>query len=500
MNKTSRNLMIALGLAIALAALIAMLQVVGAQSAAPASNVITISKETVPSGSTAEFFFGGDLGDFSLFDGGTVSIWGAPGDYTITETLPHLWWALTDVSCVGGDSSPAEDGVTVHLDAGEHITCTFTNILQTGNITVYKETIPSGSTTEFLFHGGIGGFPLSDGLWVGVYNLPVGDYTITETVPSLWELADASCVGGDSSPVENGVTVHLDAREHITCTFTNALARATDMAFFVHEATLENTYAYYTRMDHSLTNNDPDAIAFVTQNWNPGGVGDTYNDHSIGIWYDSVGAKWAIFNQDRESMPTSAAFNVLILNGDAGGFVHQATVTNTISNYTLIDHPLTNNSPNALAFVTQHWGPGGVGGTYNDHPIGMWYNNSAQKWAIFNQDLAAMPEGAAFNVLIPEIDERVFVHQATLTNTVLNYTLIDHPLTNDNPNAFVFVTQNWNPGGVGDTYNDHSIGVYYSHGTEKWAIFNQDIAAMPEGAAFNVLIRADKVCLPIVLR
>ncbi|MBU1877357.1 MAG: hypothetical protein KJ734_00240, partial [Chloroflexi bacterium] len=43
-----------------------------------------------------------------------------------------------------------------------------------------------------------------------------------------------------------------------------------------------------------------------------------------------------------------------------------------------------------------------------------------------------------------------FVHTTTAANTSGNYTYIDHPLTNNNPNAIVLVTQNWNPGGVGN--------------------------------------------------
>jgi len=39
-----------------------------------------------------------------------------------------------------------------------------------------------------------------------------------------------------------------------------------------------------------------------------------------------------------------------------------------------------------------------AGGTYNNHPIGVYYNGA--KWTIFNQDLGAMPVNAAFNVLI----------------------------------------------------------------------------------------------------
>jgi hypothetical protein len=141
-------------------------------------------------------------------------------------------------------------------------------------------------------------------------------------------------------------------------------------------------------------------------------------------------------------------------------------------------------------------------GTYNDHPIGVFYYGAVEKWAVFNQDdTSSMPVGAAFNVVIPEIDSRVFIHRATAGNTDGHRTYINHSLTNKNPHAFVFVTQNWNPGGKGGTYNDHPIGVYYNHVAEKWAIFNQDhVSSMPEGASFNILVRAGKVYLPIVVR
>jgi len=80
-----------------------------------------------------------------------------------------------------------------------------------------------------------------------------------------------------------------------------------------------------------------------------------------------------------------------------------------------------------------------------------------------------------------------FIHRATAANISGNYTIIDHPHSNGDPNAVLIVTPNWNPGGVTpNTYNNHSIGVYYSSG--KWRIFNQDQLAMPENAAFNVLI------------
>ena len=256
---------------------------------------------------------------------------------------------------------------------------------------------------------------------------------------------------------------------------------------FVHTATAANISGNYTVIDHPLINGNPNAIVFVTQNWNPGNVGGTYNNHNIGIWYSSSQQKWAIFNQDLAAMPVDAAFNVLVQVPQSDVFVHKATSANSSGHVTRIDHPLSNNDPNAIVFITPNRNPGGVGGTYNNHNIGVYYEGSPiNKWSIFNQDIATMPNDAAFNVLIPHPDASVFVHKATAANTSGHITTIDYPLTNNKPNAILLVTPNWNPGNVGGTYNDHPIGVYYTGG--KWRIFNQDFAAMPPNAAFNVIV------------
>jgi hypothetical protein len=255
---------------------------------------------------------------------------------------------------------------------------------------------------------------------------------------------------------------------------------------FVHQATAANISGNYTVIDHPLINGNPNAIVFVTPNWNPGNVGGTYNNHNIGIWYSSSQQKWAIFNQDLAAMPVNAAFNVLVLVPQSDVFVHKATSANSTGHVTDVDHPLSNNDPNAIVFITPNWNPGGVGGTYNNHNIGVYYSGPLNKWSIFNQDIATMPNDAAFNVLIPHPDASVFVHKATAANTSGHITTIDYPLTNNKPNAILLVTPNWNPGNVGGTYNNHPIGVYYTGG--KWTIFNQDFAAMPPNAAFNVIV------------
>ncbi len=76
----------------------------------------------------------------------------------------------------------------------------------------------------------------------------------------------------------------------------------------------------------------------------------------------------------------------------------------------------------------------------------------------------------------------VFIHVAAATNISGNSTSITYPT----PTAsdIVIVTPNWSAGS--SVYNNHPIGVYFVGG--KWAIFNQDLAAMPAGTAFNVMV------------
>lgn len=86
--------------------------------------------------------------------------------------------------------------------------------------------------------------------------------------------------------------------------------------------------------------------------------------------------------------------------------------------------------------------------------------------------------GAGLNSLTP-----VFIHKAVAGNINGHTTAIDHPLTNNDPTAILFVTPNF---AAGNVFSPHPVGVTYSSG--KWLIFNEDIVAMPVNVAFNVLV------------
>ena len=112
-----------------------------------------------------------------------------------------------------------------------------------------------------------------------------------------------------------------------------------------------------------------------------------------------------------------------------------------------------------------------------------------------------MPISATFNILAFTAEaETVFVHETTSQTVYASWTYLDHPLANGNPYAVLLVTSNWNPWGAVPAYHNHEVGVFYDSTAERWAIFNQDLASMPEGVAFNVLVRVRRVYLPLVLR
>ena len=161
--------------------------------------------------------------------------------------------------------------------------------------------------------------------------------------------------------------------------------------------------------------------------------------HNIGVWYDEEVRRWAIFNQDLADMEEGTSFDVHVPS-EGAAFVHRATAENTAEDETYLNDPFTNAIPDVPPSVTQNWNPGGEGGTYNDHPVGVRYGAEARQWVVFNEDGEAMPEGAAFNVTVFPLGEPAFVHRATPANVTENWTYVDDPRVNGDPDAILFAT------------------------------------------------------------
>ena len=264
-------------------------------------------------------------------------------------------------------------------------------------------------------------------------------------------------------------------------------AEGAGQSAFVHVAGSENNMTGNWTIIHDPLASDPNALVFAMPNYNPFtrlGQHQVYNNHLIAVFY--VSSRWTVINLDMGVMPQNAAFNIQILQPDTNAFVHMTTSSNILENATAIDNGRADD-PNALVFATPNCSPpGGVTQCYNyNHPIGVWYTGG--HWAIFNQDRAPMQEGLAFNVLVLSKAMNAFVHTATSANTGDNSTTIEDPLAG-NPKALVFAMPRSSPEDNA-VYNNHPVGVWFG---EKWTVFNEDLAAMPEGAEFNILILEPK--------
>lgn len=170
-------------------------------------------------------------------------------------------------------------------------------------------------------------------------------------------------------------------------------------AAFAHRATEENSRENYTTISDSRIDGQPNAVVLATVASDRGDPDTPSYGHNIGVWYISGVQKWAIFNQDLATVPPGATFEVQVPQ-EPTSFVHESDPLNSAENYTYLDDPLANGKPEAVLSVTQSWNPGGGAGVYNDHPIGVEYDEDAQSWRIYNRDGAPIPEGAAFNVAV----------------------------------------------------------------------------------------------------
>jgi hypothetical protein len=173
-------------------------------------------------------------------------------------------------------------------------------------------------------------------------------------------------------------------------------------------------------------------------------------------------------------------------------FTHTATDANSRGDYTYISDPAIDGDPDAGVLVVPSADRDNAKGTTYAHNIAVCYDGvNEKKWTIFNQDRAAVPAGKTFEVTVPPASKR-FVHYTEPVNTAKDRTYLDNPLTNGEPEAVLAVTQNRSPGGGRGASNDHPIDVIYDTDARKWAIYNDDDAPMPDGAAFNIAVSGVK--------
>ena len=147
---------------------------------------------------------------------------------------------------------------------------------------------------------------------------------------------------------------------------------------------------------------------------------------------------------------------------------------NVSGNALILDNPWLNSNPSARLFVSHIRNPGGMlFGTSWDHPIGITYHSSSQRWRIINTDGTTMPTGLGFGVRYDPVAPQVC--NGSLPVAMLP---IDNLLSNSNIWATIFVTQ---VGGTG-----HPMAVRYVN--PRWQIVYSDGANIPANQCFHVKV------------
>ncbi|MGD2144964.1 MAG: hypothetical protein PVF54_10845, partial [Anaerolineae bacterium] len=129
--------------------------------------------------------------------------------YGITETVPP-GWDLTGIACQSDDGTSGAfydlPSVDITLAEADDVTCVFANT-QRGSITVEKQTLPDGASQLFDFSGDIVA-SLGD---EDAESKPVepGQYSVTETVPTGWNLTSIACDDENSLGSANTATFNV---------------------------------------------------------------------------------------------------------------------------------------------------------------------------------------------------------------------------------------------------------------------------------------------------
>lgn len=200
---------------------------------------LILQKEVLPSSDDTKFTFTGDFSTATsdpedtegLGDGDSMMIYAMPGEvYTATEEAV-AGWDVNEISCEDptDDSNGSLASSTAYFvpEAGEQITCTFTNEKR-GSLTVTKIADPDEGWFTFmltLIGGEYEEQTVEGSGTIEFENLPVASYQLTETVPEGWDgeqTAECNLNGGDYSDYEFGDEIEIGPGDAVNCIVNNS--------------------------------------------------------------------------------------------------------------------------------------------------------------------------------------------------------------------------------------------------------------------------------------
>lgn len=166
----------------------------------------------------------------------------------------------------------------------------------------------------------------------------------------------------------------------------------------------------------------------------------------------------------------------------SGAFTHVTSTGNSVGAYTELNDPRLNGHPEAVVQFMHVYAPYGTAGAYLGRGAYAQYEASVQRWRIYAAR-GAMPVGTGFFVRVG----RGFIHEANGNNALNPYiTKFDNIFSNGNWSAMLQVSA------VGNGANPHPIGTYYDATTNRWSVFNQDLATIPAGTKFAISVENER--------
>ena len=248
---------------------------------------------------------------------------------------------------------------------------------------------------------------------------------------------------------------------------------------FTHCATSANTFGSYTEIDHPAVNNNS-TISLWVQKVRVDDNGTIINNpHYVGVKYNPITDRWIIYNEDPGyNIPENSCYIIKVAYpSDPNSWVHKAQVGVLLSgttNTSVINHPSVNDNASARCMWTRFQD---IDEIPNNNPCELWYSyGSPGEWYISTLPVQSMPTDCSFNVLSNPSDFAIYEHESTFSNidsqvtAIDNYaywTILDHVLLNNDPNALLFVTHRREPS---TTFIYRSFSVFYNSVTGFWEL------------------------------
>ncbi|MEW4923414.1 T9SS type A sorting domain-containing protein [Algibacter sp. 2305UL17-15] len=276
------------------------------------------------------------------------------------------------------------------------------------------------------------------------------------------------------------------------------------VAAFRHYATADNIDGEISVINDVRLNGNPDLVVLVEN----GRVEDNgtiiNNPHFVGVRYNSITGRYYVYNENPvHAMPLGSCYNIAAYEENALNFKHDVdsgTIVSGSDNASKI--LLGNDDPNKRILYGRSQ-PADDGGSSSpvtaDLPIELYYNYANPgAWYIAVPFGQTMPLGLIFNLATPQ-GFVIYEHQSTFANTGSEviaiddfsyWTVLDHLMLNNNPNAIIFVQHRREPA-TGFVFR--LLSVYYNSVTGRWQIHIElenfiSGFSFPEGRFFDVFI------------